>query len=193
MGVCVGSMGSDQWGVTVREARRVARGQSLFRSIQLTLGPEVSGAGLVELKYQFPWFYSIVMSFLLCGIIGGYIQKNFKWKKERLASLFFVITLFTFGLSMVFSFAKMSKINNHLRDGKLITERGKVDGVEIDGGKDIVSFMGREFEIKDHDLYCLSDRKVFSANQSFEISYINLGRWAGFEASGCILHASKIE
>lgn len=127
------------------------------------------------------------MSILCCGLIGALLEELFKLKKNRLIPLFFSIPLILFGACGSFSFAKLSEINGHIRSGKIITVRGKVDKIDEYGGKDIVFILGSSYDVEDFDLYCLSDRNVFKRGKVVELKYVDLGRWAGFEPGNCIL------
>ena len=69
----------------------------------------------------------------------------------------------------------------------MISIEGSVDKVDVYNGKDIVFLGGESFEISHHDLYCLSGKKTLSSGEYVFLSYVELGRWAGFIDGVCIL------
>lgn len=143
-------------------------------------------------EFQVPWYFVFWMSLSCCGISSALLKRFLKMTRARYIAANFIVISIVIMASSIFSYSKLSKINELVGEGKTFTLKSQVARVDYFNGKDVV-FVGNEsFEINHHGLYCVSGKELFSKGDYISLSYVVLGRWAGFIAGNCIIELEKI-
>ena len=110
-----------------------------------------------------------------------------KTKKHRNLLIPSTAVFVAFGVVSVYSVLKLNKINSLVANGHVETLIGEVTSYSKYNGKESFYVNEEKFEVEYTEIYCFSEKGVFSDGKKVKLIFIDLAGWDGTLHGNCIL------